>query len=155
MQDDRVPASLPHALVRAFRLVNRAHNRALKPLGLSAEQAHVLTILWRLGPMTVGKLQGLLALSSPTLTGTIDRLQAQRLVRRVPDPRDRRAFVIEPTENSALRRAVDAVLAKTERECFRALAARERRQLLALLERAASALEGDDRAQRAGATFPA
>src|SRR5216110_2372951 len=96
MQDDRLRASLGNALVRLFRLVNRAHGRALKPHEVSTEQAHILSILWIDGAMTIGRLQKLLALSSPTLTGAIDRMEAQGLVRRVPSPDDRRAMLIEP-----------------------------------------------------------
>ena len=69
MQDGRLQASLGNALVRLFRLVNRAHGRALKPHDVTTEQAHVLSVLWSEGPLTIGALQRLLALSSPTLTG--------------------------------------------------------------------------------------
>jgi DNA-binding MarR family transcriptional regulator len=142
MQDDRLRASLPHAVVRFFRLMNREHNRAFQPLGVSAEQAHVLSLLWELGPMTIGELQRLLALSSPTLTGAIDRMEEQKLVRRVPSPKDRRAFHVEPLSNAALRRDITAVIDKTERRCFVGLTAAERRDLLRLLDKAATALEG-------------
>ncbi|SRR5258706_10266830 len=142
MQDDRLRASLPHAVVRFFRLMNREHNRAFQTLGVSAEQAHVLSLLWELGPMTIGELQRQLALSSPTLTGAIDRMEQQKLVRRVPSPTDRRAFRIEPTAPAALRREVNAVVDRVEAHCFEGLTAAERRDLLRLVTKAASALEG-------------
>jgi DNA-binding MarR family transcriptional regulator len=143
MQDEsRLRASLPHALVRLFRLVNRAHNRALKAHGLSAEQAHVLTSLWLAGPMTIGQLQRMLALSSPTLTGAIDRMEAQGLVRREPSPDDGRAFVVAPDPSATRKRkAIEATLDRVEDECFAALAAAERRELLRLLHKATAALE--------------
>jgi DNA-binding MarR family transcriptional regulator len=145
MQDEsslRPALSLPHALVRLFRLVNRAHSRALKPLGLSAEQAHVLTCLWVEGAMTVGALQRMLALSSPTLTGAIDRMEALGLVRRVPSPDDRRAIVIEADPRAAKKRTqVEATLDTVGAECFAGLPAGERRELLRLLHRATAALE--------------
>lgn len=142
MQDERVSDSLPHAVARLFRLVNRVHNRAFAAHGLSAEQAHVLSVLWALGPMTMGRLQRLLALSSPTLTGSIDRMTAQQLVRRVPSPDDRRAFVLEPTALAARkRRAIDATIAATEARCFAGLGAAERRELLRLVVKATATLE--------------
>lgn len=143
MQDDsRLRASLPHALVRLFRLVNRAHNRALKAHGLSAEQAHVLTSLWLAGPMTIGQLQRMLALSSPTLTGAIDRMEAQGLLRREPSPDDRRAVVIVPDPSAARKRkALEATLDALEADCFAALTPAERRDLLRLLHKAAAGLE--------------
>ena len=142
MQDDRLETSLPHAVARLFRLVNRAHNRAFAAIGLTAEQAHVLSVLWSLGPMTIGQLMKLLALSSPTLTGTIDRMAAIGLVRRRPAPHDRRAWQIEPHPLAARkRRAVDATIAKTDHDCFVALTANERRELLRLIDKAAGGLE--------------
>lgn len=142
MQDERVRANLPHAVVRLFRLVNRVHNRALGAHGVTAEQVHVLVLLWTLGPMTIGKLQKLLALSSPTLTGAIDRMVAQKLLRRRPDPDDRRAVVLEAEPGTARKRAaIEKTLAESEEVCFGTLTASERRELLRLLDKAASALE--------------
>lgn len=145
MQDEsslRPSSSLPHALVRLFRLVNRAHSRALKPLGLSSEQAHVLTCLWVEGPMTIGQLQRMLALSSPTLTGAIDRMEALGLVRRVPSPDDRRAVMIEADPRAQRKRKqVEATLDRVGGACFAALGAGDRRELLRLLHAATAALE--------------
>ena len=50
-RDPRLRGSLGYALVRAFRAVNRASNRTLRPHGLSAEQAHILLVLWLEGAM--------------------------------------------------------------------------------------------------------
>src|SRR6266481_2389479 len=104
MQDDRLDNALGYALVRAFRHVNRAHNRALLPFELSAEQAHILLVLWLTGPMKIGDLQRSLVLSSGTLTGAIDRMEKAGLVRRVPDPDDGRAWRIETGSMNARRR---------------------------------------------------
>jgi DNA-binding MarR family transcriptional regulator len=141
MQDDRLRSSLSNAIVRLFRLINRVHNRNFKAIGISAEQAHVLTVLSVAGPMTIGTLQRLLALSSPTLTGAIDRLEAQELVRRVPSPDDRRAFLIEPRVPAKKKAQIEAVIEAGERTCFAALTATERKELLRLLEKCTTGLE--------------
>jgi DNA-binding MarR family transcriptional regulator len=142
MQDDSVRASLPHAVVRAFRLVNRASNRLFKPVGISAEQAHVLSVLWRLGPMTMGALQRELALSSPTLTGAIDRMAALELVRRVPSKDDARASVLEPTAGAGKKRKrIEATTDDIEAVCGEGLTAAERGELVRLLEKLCSAME--------------
>jgi DNA-binding MarR family transcriptional regulator len=143
MQDDRLGQSLANGVVRLFRLVNRAHNRALKPLGLSAEQAHVLSVLWVEGPMTIGRLQRLLALSSATLTGAIDRMEKSGLVRRVASPDDGRAWLIEPALGARERRRIEETIEAEERRCFAALTAAERRDLLRLLARSTEALEAE------------
>jgi DNA-binding MarR family transcriptional regulator len=142
MQDDRVRASLPHAVVRFFRQMNREHNRAFQSAGITAEQAHVLSILWELGPLTIGELQRELALSSPTLTGTIDRMEKDELVRRVRSPKDKRTTYVEPKDNATLRRKITKVVEETEHRCFAALSSGERRDLLRLLTKAAAGLEG-------------
>jgi DNA-binding MarR family transcriptional regulator len=144
MQDDSAEPlrqSLPHAVVRAFRLVNRASNRLFKPLGLSAEQAHVLSILWMTGPSTVGALQRELALSSPTLTGAIDRMEAQELVTRAPSPSDARAWLLAPSAGAARKRKrIDATIADIEATCFGALSPTERAQLARLLDKVCAAM---------------
>jgi DNA-binding MarR family transcriptional regulator len=143
MQDDRLRSSLANAVVRLFRLVNRVHNRRLKAAGVSAEQAHVLSVLGVEGPMTIGKLQRLLALSSPTLTGAIDRLEAQELVARVPSPTDGRAFLIEPRVPPRKRAQIDAAIDDGERACFGVLTTSERKELLRLLGKCITHLEVD------------
>ncbi len=144
MQDDRLRASLGNALVRLFRLVNRAHGRALKRLGVSTEQAHILSVLWTDGAMTIGRLQRLLALSSPTLTGALDRMTDQGLVRRVPSPEDRRASLIEPLVPARLRAKIEATLEASEARLFRALTAGERKELLRLLDKAIADLDASE-----------
>ena len=134
MQDDRIRRSLGYALVRAFRFVNRASARALLPFELSAEQAHILLILWIEGPMKIGELQRVLSLSSGTLTGAIDRMDKAGLVRRVQDPKDGRAFRIEPAAFDAKRRrAIEATLEAAEAESFSRLTAKERQELFRIL----------------------
>ena len=141
MQDDRLKASLGNALVRLFRLVNRAHGRALKPHEVTTEQAHILSILWIDGAMTIGRLQKLLALSSPTLTGALDRMEAQGLVRRVPSPEDRRAMLIEPRVPPKQRAKIEATVEASEDHLFSALSGPERRELLRLLDKCIADLD--------------
>jgi DNA-binding MarR family transcriptional regulator len=134
MQDDRLRSSVGYALVRAFRKVNRVGNRALARHGLSAEQAHILFVLWSEGPMKIGELQHMLALSSGTLTGAIDRMEKAELVRRAPDPTDARSWRVEPASFDARRRrAIEATLASIEEEGFAPLSKRERQELRRLL----------------------
>jgi DNA-binding MarR family transcriptional regulator len=138
---DRFRSSLPNAVVRLFRLINRVHNRGLKPTGISAEQAHVLSLLWLFGPLTIGQLQRMLALSSPTMTGAIDRMEAQELVRRVPSPDDGRAFLLEPLLPAKKRAQVESILEADEERCFSVLTGAERKELARLLDKVISHVE--------------
>jgi DNA-binding MarR family transcriptional regulator len=129
--------------------MTRAHNRALKPFGLSAVQGQILGTLWDQGAMTIGELQRCLALGSSTLTGALDRMERAELLRRVPVPGDRRAFRLEPAAWPLKRKqAVVEVARSTDEELFRALSAAERRELGRLLAKVLVALaeepDGDD-----------
>lgn len=142
MQDDRLRSSLGYALVRAFRTVNRKSNRALAPLGLSAEQAHILLVLWLDGPLKIGDLQRELSLSSGTLTGAVDRMVEAGLVKRVPDPADKRVWLVESARfDPKKRRAIEKALEGIEEDAFAMLGARERKALLAMLARVGDAAD--------------
>src|SRR3569623_1851452 len=138
---DRRSTSLSHAIVRLFRLVNRATNRAVADFELSGEQAHVLIALWEMGPVTIGALQRELSLSSATLTGAIDRMEKAELVRRVPAPDDRRASLIEARVPAKRRDKVLEAVARSDEACFAALTAVERKELLRLLGKCTADLE--------------
>ncbi|HEY5924559.1 MAG TPA: MarR family transcriptional regulator [Kofleriaceae bacterium] len=144
MQDDRrdrLLGSLANAVVRLFRQVNRVHNRLFADHDVSAEQAHILLLLGVHGPMTIGRLQRQLSLSSATLTGAIDRLESQELVRRTPSPHDGRAFVIESLLPARKQAQLEATVDKGDQRCFSVLTASERKELLRLLEKCAAHLE--------------
>ncbi|HEY8141598.1 MAG TPA: MarR family transcriptional regulator [Kofleriaceae bacterium] len=131
--------SLGYALVRTFRAVNRASNRALRPLGLSAEQAHILLVLWLEGAMRMTELQRIVMLSSGTLTGAIDRMERAGMVRRVADADDGRAWRVEPAAADE-RRAIEGTLETIEESSFAALTATERRELRRLLDKVTASL---------------
>jgi len=144
MQDKKqlLQDSLGYALVRVFRQVNRTANRTLRRFGLSAEQAHILLLLWLSGPLKVGELQRLLALSSATLTGALDRMERAGSVRRVADEGDGRSWRVEPTEQigARARREIEEALTAIEEGCFAALTATERRELLKMFEKISASL---------------
>ena len=127
----------------------RAHNKALKPLGVSAVQAQILGTLWSEGAMTIGDLMASQALGSSTLTGALDRMEKAGLLRRLPVPGDRRAFQLEPADWPAKKKQqlLETVLS-TDEKLFGGLTAAERRELSRLLQKALSTLGevdgGDD-----------
>ena len=93
-------------------------------------------------PMTMGALQRQLALSSPTLTGAIDRMEAQKLVHRVPNPADGRAWLLEPEPAANRKRTkIEATLESTDDKCFATLSASERKELGRLLAKCIAGME--------------
>jgi DNA-binding MarR family transcriptional regulator len=149
MRDSRLRDSISNRLGKLFRVMARAHNRALKRHEVSAVQAHILATLWLAGPMTIGELQSTLYLGSSTLTGALDRMEKVGLVRRLPVAGDRRAFRLEPVAWPARRKeSLLATLNDTEDRCFAGLSDGERRELSRLLDKALTSIrevdDGDD-----------
>jgi DNA-binding MarR family transcriptional regulator len=107
--------------------------------GVSYGEWKVLHSLRRAEPdyrSTPGKLSERLGLSSGAMTNRLDRLEEAGLVRRLPDPDDRRGVLVELTD--AGRTAWEqSVSAQAEKESLvaAALSVKEKQQLNALLRR--------------------
>jgi DNA-binding MarR family transcriptional regulator len=104
--------------------------------GLTSGEWHVLGKLRRSGSSSPGKLAAQFELSSGAITNRLDRLEQAGLLRRVPDPADRRAVRVELTDDGR-RRYLDAVHAQAAKEALvaDALTPREQQQLNALLRK--------------------
>ena len=143
------PSVVAHLMGRVFRQQNRAFGRALGAVGLTPLQAQILVPLWMLGPIRVGRLQRLLALSSSTFTGAVDRMERAQLLERSADPTDRRAVVLRAAAwPQADQRAVTEALDATAAACYAALTPAEVDQLVALLTRVSDHLAAGETALR-------
>lgn len=125
-----------HGLNRRFR---RTMESTLAEHGLSYEEWGVLNALHLSGPpnrMSPGKLARRLELTSGAMTARLDRLEEAGLVRRAPDPDDRRGLRIEltPAGKRAYKLAVGAQAEKEELVAA-ALTDNEKEQLNDLLRR--------------------
>ena len=118
MQEISLETSLSHLVVRAFREVNRLHSRALSEHGISAEQVHVLTVLWHHGAMTTGDLQRAVALSSGTIAGVLSRMEKAGRVTRSSDPGDGRRVLVQAAVGGDERSRIEATLQRAERAIF-------------------------------------
>jgi DNA-binding MarR family transcriptional regulator len=121
------------------RRLHKMMDETLSEFGLSSGEWKVLSHLQGAGPpyrRSAGKLAERTELSSGAMTNRLDRLEATGLVRRLPDPDDRRGVKVELTEHGlqvweeALRTAAaqEALLAG-------ALTKDEQQQLNSLLRR--------------------
>jgi DNA-binding MarR family transcriptional regulator len=92
--------------------------------------------------MSAGRLSELLMLSSGAMTNRLDRMEAAGLVRRVPDPNDRRGVLVEMTDKGekVLDQAVLAS-AKEDADMVSSLNAKEKTQLNTLLRKVLENLE--------------
>ena len=92
--------------------------------------------------MSAGRLSTMLMLSSGAMTNRLDRMEAAGLVRRVPDPNDRRGVLVEMTDKGE--KVLDqAVLssAKEDAQMVSALNKKEKAQLNQLLRKVLEELE--------------
>lgn len=104
--------------------------------GLDRRSFGVLGKLRAVGPpykRSAGQLASRMRLSSGAMTNRLDRMESAGLIRRLPDPRDRRGTLVEPTEaghaiwertvgTQAIREAkIASVLDEHEREALHGL----------------------------------
>jgi DNA-binding MarR family transcriptional regulator len=127
------------------RRIKSGMERTLAEYDLTLPDWHVLSTLRLAGPegrSTPGALAADMELSSGATTSRLDRLEEAGLVRRLPDPTDRRGVVVELTD--AGKDAWDqAASVQGRREAFfaSALTKREQQQLNALLRKLMLAFE--------------
>ncbi len=129
------------ALARADDRVHRAIAEALGRSGLTPTKFNVLMELAASpdGGMPLCEIGRRLIRSAPNITSLVDRLEADGLVRREPDPGDRRRVIARITESgwTALRRGAPAVF-EAERRLLEGIGARDRGTLTRLLQTVAA-----------------
>lgn len=86
---------LLHSLMHAVR---RETAERLAPAGVTPGQLRFLRTLQRAGgPRRLGELAAALDVAPRSITAKVDQAEADGQVRRVPDPHDRRATLVELT----------------------------------------------------------
>ena len=120
------------------RRLRRMLDETLEEHGLSYGEWSVLSSLtWAPdNRRTAGELASKVELSSAAMTNRLDRLESADLIRRLPDPNDRRAVQVELTDegHAVYARAVEAQAAK-ESIVAAALDSKQQEQLNDLLRR--------------------
>ncbi|MDX6516113.1 MAG: hypothetical protein QOH73_1779 [Gaiellaceae bacterium] len=140
--------SLPIKLTDLKEVADLLHSAAIHLLrrsseqdssaGISSARLSALSVIVFRGPLTLGALADAEGVRSATMTGIVNGLVDERLVRRRPHGSDRRAVLVEATAagrrllNRARLKRIDAVAAKLSD-----LSERD----LAIVQRAAELLE--------------
>lgn len=125
--------------------LKRTMEETLADHGLTHGEWSALGILKRGGPpyrRTPGQLARMLNLSTGAMTNRLDRLQDAGLIRRLPDPRDRRSVQVELTDagHTAWAESV-GVQGRKEELIVSALSKQERAKLNTLLRRLVTEFE--------------
>jgi len=134
---DTSPLAVLSRVSRLARHLDRARRQAFTEHDLETWEFDVLAALRRAGApyeLSPGALLTLTLVASGTMTNRIDRLAGRGLVRRRPDPADRRGVLVTLTDDGRTR--VDEALADLlgqEEAILDALSAADREQLADLL----------------------
>lgn len=129
------------------RYFNRSMDETLAEFQLDRRAYWLIGHLRYFGPpyrRSPGQLAEEMHLSSGAMTNRLDRLEEAGLIRRLPDPSDRRGTLIEPTEagHAAWEQSIGAQ-ARREALIASALSDAEKEQLHALLRRLMAAFPAE------------
>jgi DNA-binding MarR family transcriptional regulator len=118
----------------AARLLARAIERRLKPLGLSSGHLPVYFALAGAKTLTQKQLAAHAGIEQPTMAATLARMERDGLIVRTPDPNDRRASLVKlsPAAEAKAAAVLDAVQ-ETNAEALSGLGEAEQEQFRAAL----------------------
>ena len=134
---DLEPLQVLSRVSRLARHLDRARRTAFAARSLEAWEFDVLSALRRQGPpyqLSPGALLRATLVTSGTMTNRIDRLAERGLVRRLPDPQDRRGVLVHLSEQG--KSVADAALTDLldqEHSLLAGLDDTQREQLASLL----------------------
>lgn len=129
----------------AGRLLVRTLERRLLPLGMTPAYMPVLLFL-EAGPMTQKALAEGVGVEQPTMTATLNRMERDQWVERLPNPDDGRSSLVSLTAMAREKLPlVEAAVAEVNATALADFDAAERAQYFSLLARVIAALEADAR----------
>ncbi len=122
-----------HRLQRVFNTRLSSQARAVS---LSGPRLRLLLAVEEMGRLRMGDLAEDLGVTARTVTTLVDALEREGLLARLPDPTDRRATLLELTEQARTQfEQVRSLQMELGEELVASLDTQQRRQLLDLLSR--------------------
>lgn len=102
--------------------------------GVTPAQARALRLVMAEDSPRLSALAERLRIAPRSATELVDALEERGLVHRVPDPDDRRAVCVRPTDDGErMRELIEQARAEVAREYFGGLSATDRRDLVRIL----------------------
>lgn len=137
MADEVAPGELADRLFQVAHRLRRSTQRVFAPLGLTPAQERTLRIVTRSGGSArMGEIAARLGIVPRSATGLVDRLEEAGLVRRAPDPDNRRSVLVTLDDRGEhLHAAMARARAEAAEELFAPLSAADRARLAELLDR--------------------
>ena len=134
--------SLGFILGRTALKMKNSFNQALKPHDITVEQWGLLNRLWEKDGVSQKELAEKSCKDQPNITRILDKLEEKGLIRREPDPDDRRAFLIYLTgDGKALKNKLVPIAHQTLERVLTGITAEETDQLKVLLNKIFNNLE--------------
>ena len=128
----------------AGRLLVRALEKRLAPLGLTPAHMPVLLGL-EAGPQPQKKLAEQAMVEQPTMTATLNRMERDGLVERLPNPDDGRSSLVALTEKAREKLPeIEKAAGAVNDLAFSRLGKKEQKRYFALLTEIIAALNEDD-----------
>ncbi len=94
MAAPRMKDQLAYLIASVNRQLENELEERLRPGGVPIEQFRILEVLDATEPCAMGEIATQSLIEPPTLTKIIDKMVAEQLVYRAPDPNDRRRVLI-------------------------------------------------------------
>jgi MarR family transcriptional regulator for hemolysin len=144
-----------HLVNRLARLMNRLGEGRLKPLGFSTGQLPVLGILSDGKALPQKDLAQWAKIEQPSMAQMLARMERDGLIRRTPDPNDKRSTLISLTDEARNRLpAMHEVLTQGNAGALTGLSDDEIAMLSTLLKKVIANLEALDKTQEAQPPAP-
>jgi len=119
---DRIEHCISFQIGKAAQQVSKRAKELLAPYGVTPVQYAALKCLSEVEGMSGAELGARIVLDSASITGVVDRLDAIDLVRRRPDPHDRRVHRLHLTKKSlSLLAALDQAMDELNEHAARIL----------------------------------
>jgi DNA-binding MarR family transcriptional regulator len=90
--------TLPETFWAVAHQLRHLRKETLAPWDIAPSQARALGVLTREGALRLNELSDRLRIAARSTTEVVDALQDRGLVERRPDPQDRRATLVAPTD---------------------------------------------------------
>jgi DNA-binding MarR family transcriptional regulator len=141
VESEDITGQLAELFLRAARRMRRSQTDRLAPLGLTPAQSRALRVISRSEePLRMMDLAEQLGVVPRSVTTLVDALEAAGLVRREPDPANRRSILIRLTDRGrSLRTEMQLARRQAAEDLFAPLTQTQRATLRELL----SALDTD------------
>ena len=101
----KLDAPLGYIINKTAQMLKNELSRRFKPYGITVEQWRVLNRLWERDGLTQKELAEQILKDQPNTTRILDKLQKKEIIRREASPDDRRAFIINLTDEGRMLRA--------------------------------------------------